>query len=601
MTVPEQSESRAFRAFLETDWKKWLSEYPELATNFGFPGFDDRWTDDSPEGIDGRTRHLRTSVEELRRINPEGLSTRERVSYDLYEGILGTAERGLAFGLDPLPFCLGMPHSLRMPINQMEGIHITASDTIEVQPRDRAVECERIVSRLRLLDPAVRQNISLLEAGRAQGFTPYTVAVRGLPDQVRGLIPKNPLESPFLHAFAEFSPRIEERDRPRLRDAAVAAYTEKVVPAFERLHEYLVSTYLPACRDAPGVSALPEGPALYDHLIALQTTTTLTAQQVHEIGLREVRRLRAAMEALMSSTGFRGSFQEFLNFLRTDERFFFPTEEGLLDGYRVIAKKIDPGLAHLFGRLPRLPYGVLPIPPYRARSSPAAYYMPGAPTTGRPGIFYANTYDLRSRLRWEMEALCLHEAVPGHHLQIALAQEIEDLPAFRRFTGPTAFVEGWGLYAESLGSELGTFRDPYSKMGEYVYDMWRSIRLVVDTGIHALGWSREDAIRFFRENTGKSEIDIAVEVDRYIVWPGQALAYKIGQLKYRELRSLAERTLGDRFDPRPFHDRILEEGALPLDMVDARVRGWLGAVSSSSADPPPGGPGAGREGVPDGV
>jgi uncharacterized protein (DUF885 family) len=333
-----------------------------------------------------------------------------------------------------------------------------------------------------------------------------------------------------------------------------------------------------------GVATIPDGAALYDYLVAWETTTELSPQQIHEIGRGEVRRLRTAMEGLMKKTGFSGTFPEFLDFLRSDERFFFGSAEALVDGYRVIAKKTDPGLARLFGRLPRLPYGVLPVPEFRARSSPTAYYMPGAPATGRAGTFYANTYDLRSRLRWEMEALCLHEAVPGHHLQIALAQEIEDLPDFRRFTGPTAFVEGWGLYAESLGDELGAYRDPYSKMGEYVYDMWRSIRLVVDTGIHALGWSREDAIRFFRENSGKSEIDIAVEVDRYIVWPGQALAYKIGQLKYRELRTLAEKTLGDRFDPRAFHDRILEEGALPLGMVDARVREWIQSQASGGAE-----------------
>ena len=285
----------------------------------------------------------------------------------------------------------------------------------------------------------------------------------------------------------------------------------------------------------------------------------------------------------MRKTGFSGTFPEFLELLRSDPRFAWHSAEELIDGYRVIAKRTDPGLGRLFGRLPRLPYGVQPVPGFRAKSSPTAYYMPGAPATGRPGTFFANTYDLPSRLRWEMEALCLHEAVPGHHLQIAIAQELEDLPDFRRFTGPTSFVEGWGLYAESLGEELGAYRDPYSKMGQFTYDMWRSIRLVVDTGIHSLGWSREQAIRFFRENTGKSEIDIAVEVDRYIVWPGQALAYKIGQLKFRELRTYAEQAMGDRFDARGFHDRVLEEGALPLGMVDARVRDWVARETAGPA------------------
>ena len=569
------SSSEALSSFFVEDWRQWLSEYPELATSFGFPGHDDRWTDDSPTGIERRRRHLLASAEKLQAIDARSLPARERTSYELYREMLDYAQRGMSFGLDPLPFQLGMPHHLRAPINQMEGIHLTASETLEIQPRTRVPEYESILARLRSLGTAVDQNRALLEAGLHEGYVPQRVAIRGVPDQVRGLIPDDPLSSPLLRAFTEWPDRIGEDDRRRLTDAAKEAYSKGVVPAFKRLHDYLVSTYLPGCREKAGVSSLPDGAALYDFLVRWQTTIPSTPKEIHDTGLAEVRRLRATMETLLAKTGFTGSFAEFLEFLRTDDRFFLPNADALIDGYRVIAKKTDPGLSRVFGRLPRLPYGVMPVPDFRAKSSPTAYYMPGAPATGRPGTFYANTYDLHARPRWEMEALCLHEAVPGHHLQIALAQEIEELPEFRRFTGPTAFVEGWGLYAESLGEELGHYRDPYAKMGQLIFDMWRSIRLVVDTGMHALGWSRDDAIRFFRENAGRSEVDIAVEVDRYIVWPGQALAYKIGQLKIRELRTLAERALGDRFDPRTFHDRVLEEGALPLGMLDARVNAWV--------------------------
>jgi len=585
--MPEPS-SEELRAFFAEDWRRWLSEYPELATSFGFPGFDDRWTDDSPAGVERRRRHLSESIAALRRIDPRPLSVRDRTSYELYREILEGAERGLAFGLDPLPFQLGMPHNLRVPLNQMEGIHLTASDILEIQPRTRVSEYEAIISRLKTLGTAVEQNRALLEAGLRAGFTPHRVAVRGVPDQLRGLIPNDALASPLLHAFTDWPDRVPDDDRRRLTEAAREAYSNGIVPAFRRLLEYLEATYLPACRDQAGVSNQPDGVALYAHLVRTQTTTAMTPQQIHETGLAELRRLRAAMETLMAKTGFSGGYSEFLEFLRKDDRFFLSSAESLVDTYRVIAKKTDPGLARLFGLLPRLPYGVLPVPEFRAKSSPAAYYMPGAPATGRAGTFFANTYDLRARPCWEMEALCLHEAVPGHHLQIALAQEIDDLPDFRRFTGPTAFVEGWGLYAESLGEELGHYRDPYSKMGQLIFDMWRSIRLVVDTGIHAMGWSREDAIRFFRENAGKSEVDIAVEVDRYIVWPAQALAYKIGQLKFRELRTHAEKELGDRFDPRGFHDRVLEEGALPLEMVDHRVRSWVAEQSRLSTSGPSG-------------
>jgi len=577
-----RSSSEVLRTFLAEDWRRWLTDYPELATSFGFPGLDDRWTDDSSEGIERRKRHLAESIESLRAIDPESLRGRERTSYDLYRGLLDFAERGLAFGLDPLPFQLGMPRNLHVPLNQMDGVHLTASDTLEIQPRARLSEYESILSRLRTIGTAVDQNRALLEAGLQQGFTPHSVAMRGVPDQIRGLIPNDPSASPLLHAFSEWPDRLGEEERRRLTDAARETYRTAIVPTFERLLDFLVSTYLPACRKEAGVSSLPDGAALYRHLVSWQTTTPLTPQQIHDTGLAEVRRIRAAMEMLLPKTGFSGTFAEFLEYLRTDDRFFHSSAESLVDGYRVIAKKTDPALGRLFGRLPRLPYGVLPVPDFRAKSSPTAYYMPGAPATGRAGAFYANTYDLRARPRWEMEALCLHEAVPGHHLQIALAQEIDDVPDFRRFTGPTAFIEGWGLYAESLGEELGHYRDPYAKMGQHIFDMWRSIRLVVDTGMHALGWSREDAIRFFRENTGKSEVDIAVEVDRYIVWPGQALAYKVGQLKIRELRTYAERELGDRFDPRTFHDRVLEEGALPLGMLDDRVRAWVASQASTS-------------------
>jgi uncharacterized protein (DUF885 family) len=383
------------------------------------------------------------------------------------------------------------------------------------------------------------------------------------------------MQSPVLKPFAEFPPTVSAPDRERLTSRAAQIYLAKVAPSLSTLKEYLETVYLPECRTTVGASALPHGAEYYAFLVRWQTTTDLTPQQVHEIGLGEVRRLRAEMDGIIRTTGFSGTFAEFHTFLRTDPKFFYASPEELLDGYRVIAKKIDPALGRLFGKLPRLPYGVLPVPDYRAPASPAAYYFSGAPATGRPGYFYANTYKVGVRPKWEMEALTLHEAVPGHHLQLSLAQEPEDLPEYRRHTGFTAFVEGWGLYAESLGEELGFYRDPYSRFGQLTYDMWRSIRLVVDTGMHALGWSRDQAIQFFRENSGKSDQDIQVEVDRYIVWPAQALAYKIGQLKIRELRTLAERSLGVRFDVRAFHDSVLEQGALPLGELERRIRAWI--------------------------
>jgi uncharacterized protein (DUF885 family) len=288
-----------------------------------------------------------------------------------------------------------------------------------------------------------------------------------------------------------------------------------------------------------------------------------------------VRGIRPALDSVIRATGFQGDFRAFVTFLRTDPQFFHADSASLVQASRDIAKRIDPGLVKLFGRLPRLPYGVTTIPSFMAKSQTTAYYQQGSLEAGRPGMYFVNTYDLRSRPKWEMEALSLHEAVPGHHLQIALAQEMEGLPKFRQHDGYTVFVEGWALYAESLGPELGMYQDPYSKFGQLTYEIWRAIRLVLDTGIHSMGWTRDQAIAYFRENSAKTEHDIAQEVDRYIVWPGQALAYKLGELRIRELRREAERELGARFDVRRFHDEILRHGAVPLDVLERTVRDWI--------------------------
>ncbi len=574
-----------FRSFLSADWKEWLRQAPEVATYVGEPGLDDRWSDDSPEGIQIRRAHLAASRDRLQDILPERLPASDRLNYDLYRELIETAEGGLRFGNDALPFRFGMPRNLWMPINQMDGIHVTAAEALNLQPRRTVRDYEAILHRLAALPVAIDQTIALMEAGRARQYTPPRVAIRGVPVQVAALMPVDPVESAFFRPFRAFPGGLADSDRARLLAEARETFSERLLPSLARLKEYLTDRYLPACRETVGASELPEGAELYEFYSRWQTTTAQSAQEIHEIGLREVRRLRSEMERVIARSGFEGSFGQFLDFLRTDPRFFLDRPETLVDSYRILTKKCDPGLAGLFGRLPRLPYGVLPMPEYRAPSSPAAYYEPGSPEAGRPGYFYVNTYKTETRGTWESEALALHESVPGHHLQIALAQERTDLPEFRRHSGHTAFVEGWGLYAESLGEELGFYQDPYSKFGELSFDMWRSVRLVVDTGVHAMGWSRDRAIVFFRENTGTNEQDIGVEVDRYIVWPGQALAYKIGQLKIRELRTLAERRLGDRFDVRAFHDRVLEEGAIPLDMLEARVRAWVEDRSVRPVDP----------------
>jgi uncharacterized protein (DUF885 family) len=569
------NEAQRLRQFLAEDWKRWMSDYPEVATQVGYPGQNRRWTDFSLAATEQRNLHPRESLKTLLAIDRSKLPAAEQLNFDLYRKLLESVIEGERFHYDPLPFGLDTPRNLRMPLNQKEGVQLDVGYVINLMPAERASDYEDIVARLEGVPALVDQNIALLQQGLRSGLTPPKITLRDVPKQLENQIFSDALESPLLRAFRDFPASVTAAERERLTRAAVAAYAGKVVPAFRKLRDFLVETYIPGCRETIAATALPDGAAAYAYLVRWHTTTKLAPQQIHEIGLAEVKRIRAEMDKIIAQTGFRGSFAEFARFLRTDPRFFFDDAASLVTAYRDIAKRADPELARLFGKLPRLPYGVTPVPAYKAPTETTAYYEPGSPAAGRPGWYYVNTYNLKARPKWEMEALTLHEAVPGHHLQIALAQELEGVPEFRKHVGYTAFVEGWGLYAESLGEEMGFYTDPYSKFGELTYEIWRAVRLVIDTGMHAMGWSREQAIRFFLENTSKTEHDIVVEVDRYIVWPGQALAYKIGQLKIKELRAYATRELGDRFRIRAFHDQLHSQGALPLDVLEARMRAWV--------------------------
>ena len=574
-TRSDNEASRKFRVYLQEDWKRWMVQYPELATAAGFPGQNRRWTDDSPAGIEARKKHLHESAAGLNTFSRESLASAEQLNYDLYSDLLSTAEEGLQYGDDPLPFRNVVPQNNWMPINQMSGVQQGAAETISTMPNRSVADYEDILARLEVLPPYVEQQQALMEEGLKRGYTPPKLTLRDVPKQIADLIPADPLASALLEPFKSFPVEIPEHERTRLTNRAKEIYSAGLAPAFLKLHDYIASTYLPACRESIAATALPKGAEAYTFHVRWQTTTNLTPQQIHEIGLSEVKRIRAEMDKVIASTNFKGSFHEFTEFLRNDPRFYFEKPDDLVNGYRIIAKKIDPELAHLFGKLPRLPYGVTPIPDFKAPSQTTAYYQPGAPSVGRPGYYFVNTYNLHARPKWEMEALSLHESVPGHHLQISLAQELENEPEFRKHVGYSAFVEGWALYCEGLGEELGMYKDPYSKFGQLSYEMWRAVRLVVDTGMHAQGWTRNQAIQFFKDNTGKTDQDITVEVDRYIVWPGQALAYKLGQLKIRELRMQAEKRQGAKFNVRAFHDAVLENGALPLNVLNAHMESWV--------------------------
>jgi uncharacterized protein (DUF885 family) len=555
-------EARLHELF-KLDWAHTMREYPEFATDVGYPGQNDRWTDQSLEAIGRRKEENQYRLRAVDSINRSKLNLPDQLNYDLYKRGVDEAIEGAKFNGE------------FMPITQLNGVQQDVAQTLDIAPHASVRDYENIIARLHGVPRLIDQNIVLLSKGLELGITPPRITLRDVPKQIENQEETDPQKSSLLKAFEDFPAEIAEPERERLKKEAATALDGDVVPAYKKLHTYFVQTYLPKTRESIGMSELPNGKDWYAFNVRTTTTTRMSPKEIHELGLSEVKRIRAEMDKVIQQTGFKGSFEQFSELLRTDARFYFTDADSLLRAYRDIAKRIDPELAKLFGKLPRLPYGVREIPAYSAPSQTTAYYMPGSPEAGRPGWFMANTYALNTRPKWEMEALTMHEAVPGHHLQISLAEEMENLPEFRKHGGYTAFVEGWGLYAEGLGTEMGFYKDPYMKYGQLTYEMWRAIRLVLDTGIHSMGWTRQQATDFFKSNSSKTDHDITVEVDRYIVWPGQALAYKIGQLKFKQLRGLATKELGEKFEVRRFHDVVLENGAVPLDVVEAHVKEWI--------------------------
>lgn len=555
--------SERLHKLFEVTWDYIMFEYPEYATFVGYPGQNHRWTDLSVEAIERRKREVEEPLKTLHSIDRSQLSEVDQLNYDLFK-------KDLEFQVEEARF-----YDDYMPINQLQGVQQSVASVLNAMPAQTVRQYKDIIARLNGVPLLIEQTIELMKKGLEIGVSPPKITLRDVPAQVENQIVDDPLTSPLIQAFSDYPPTVPLDEQERLREEAVNAYTDKIVRAFRVLHAYLVDTYIPQTRESIAISDQPNGEEWYNSKVRRRTTTNLTPSEIREIGLAEVERIHREMERVIAETGFEGSFAEFSEFLRADPQFYFDDAESLLSTYRDIAKRADPELTKLFGKLPRLPYGVIPVPSYAEKSQTTAYYQIGSLKAGRPGYFFANTYDLKTRPKWEMEALTLHEAVPGHHLQLSLAQELEEVPEFRKYGWYTAFGEGWGLYAESLGEEMGFYQDPYSKFGQLTYEMWRAIRLVVDTGIHAFGWSRQQAMDYFKKNSSKSEHDIIVEVDRYIVWPGQALAYKIGELKIKELREYAGNELGDQFDVREFHDVILENGAVPLDVLEAHIKSWV--------------------------
>ena len=550
-----------------------LTLNPVLATFRGDHRFNDQWgphdflSDEYAEAMyDVHKRYLASLVE----FDPEVLEGQDRLNYDIFkydrENAIEREDQGYNDyeALTPVSQFFSVPNFL-----VMLGSGATA------QPFETPQQYDDWIKRSSGFANHVDLSISKMREGVELGVVQPRVLMEKTLPQLEAQVVESPEQSAFYGPVMRMPESFSAEERERI----TAAYEDHIMnvlsPAYAKLHDYIANEYMQHTRDEVGQVASPGGKDYYAFMVRETTTTNYTPEEIHEIGKREAERIYSEMEQVRDAVGFEGTMAEFFEHLRTDPAYYFGTEEEIIKAYDDLRAQIDPALDVAFNVKAKAPYVLKAVEPFRAQSMAAAQYFPGTPDGSRPGIFYVNTYDLPSRPNWVTEALSLHEANPGHHFQISISQEMEDLPAFRRFGGYTSFVEGWGLYAESLGKELGLYTDPLQYMGSLHFDIWRANRLVVDTGMHALGWSREDAIEWMSNNSPITDTDVVAEVERYIAIPSQALAYKIGQLKIRELRNKAEEALGDKFDVRAYHDLLLTSGSLPLFVLEAEVDRWI--------------------------
>jgi uncharacterized protein (DUF885 family) len=551
--------AEALHSLVDRDWAWRMAEFPQYATQCGAHEADDRLGRVDEESHRRRLRDLEKRAAELSAIDRAQLSQADRVDAAVLAEILHSeiADLNLRAYLVPMKgdenFFAGVAHVYRGHIFR------------------NAADYEKYVKRLRDIPRYFDENIALMREGLRSGITAPQIVVRGKDETAKVIATATPRASPFFKPFLTLPPGLARGDEARLRELGEAAIREAVQPAYAKVAKFLRDEYLPGARKTIAASDLPNGAAWYRAQIREYVTEEMEPQAIHDLGQREVQRIRAEMEKVKAEVGFQGDLTAFLKMLRTDPRFYAKTPEELLMRAALIAKTIDGMLPHYFGLLPRLPYRVEAVPAEIAPYYTGGRYVGAAQGSDEPGTYWVNTYDLPSRPLYVLPSLTLHEAVPGHHLQIALAAEHKDAPPFRRFTYFSVYGEGWGLYAEKLGEEMGIYKTPYERFGRMTYEMWRACRLVVDTGMHALGWPREKAIAFMRDNTALSVHEIETEIDRYIGWPGQALSYKIGELAIRELRAKAERDLGPRFELKKFHDAILALGAVPLPVLREEV------------------------------
>ena len=564
-SVQAADEVTRLHALFDRAWEVRLKEDPLFATSVGRHEYNHLLPSDTPADLKRRYENAKVTRTELMAIDRAKLPPVDVVNYDMFRERLDNAITGYELG------------DYEIPINADSGFHTEFARLAKDVPLKTVKDYENYIARLSAWPRFVREEIALMRQGLKRGMTVPRATLDGYDLSIATHVVDDPAKSVFWPPFEAFPSSVPASEHERLRNAGRTAVMEGAVAGYREFLDFFRKEYVPGSRTTLGATQLPNGSAYYRYKIREFTTLDLTPEQIHKTGLAEVERISKEMNVVMKKAGFEGDFAAFLQFLRTDPRFYAKTPEQLLERASRIAKRIDGKLPSLFKTLPRLPYTVEPVPPDIAPKYTTGRYVSAPQGSIQPGIYWVNTYKLESRPLYNMEALTLHEAVPGHHLQIALSRELGDLPNFRRFSYISAFGEGWGLYSEWLGLEAGFYTDPYDDFGRLSYEMWRACRLVVDTGIHAFGWTRRQAIDYMATRTALPLHEVHTEVDRYISWPGQALAYKLGELKIKELRKRAEQALGTRFDVREFHDMILGSGAVPLNVLEDNANRWIAA------------------------
>ena len=560
-------ENIRFEKYLSNQWEQNLKDSPIFASLLGNKNFNQDITSNSIEEFVKNKAKLNKDLINLNSFNYEKLNSDNKLNYKL-------KRIGLNNSIEAAQY-----PSYYMSLNQRGGVqsYYETGDRLVYESKQ---DYEDWLIRLSKYADNIANTKTNVEEGLEKGYTQPQLVTRQVILQIDNILNSEIVDNPYLKIFLTADNSFfNEGEKEDLINRATLLIKSQIIPAYVDLNNFLKNTYLPNSRSSIGLNGVPEGDKWYEYAARYHTTTNLTPDEIHDIGLREVLRIRKEMEQIITDLEWDGDFKSFLNYLRTSPRFYYDNPEDLLNAYLIMAKSIDPLLPKIFKVFPRAPYGVIPIPAESAPYTTTAYY--NSPAKGRPGYFYANLYKPESRPKYEIPVLTVHEAVPGHHFQISIAQELENVPTFRKYQSFTAFVEGWGLYSEELGEFMNLYDDPYDKFGQLTYDMWRAIRLVVDTGMHYKNWSRQEAIDLFVENTAKSKLDIENEVDRYIAWPGQALAYKIGQLKMLELRNKAEKELGDKYDIKDFHHELLKRGSLPLDILEDYINDWIEESLSS--------------------